>query len=121
MSPENHKQSILILEDEEDVRFMMMEMLEFMDYQVDLAHTADEAINLSRQHTYDFYLIDIVMAGKNGLEALEEMENIHDYARSVVIVSANITTLNMEKAKKLGISKFLPKPIKMEDLQRTLL
>jgi DNA-binding NtrC family response regulator len=116
---DNKSLTILLLEDEEDVRFMMSEMLEFMEYKVDVANNAEEAIALSKKKEYDYYLIDIVMEGKSGLEALKEMP-IQDMKNSVVIVSANINTGNLEIAQSLGVTKILPKPIKINDLERVL-
>ncbi|MBN2145047.1 MAG: response regulator [Candidatus Aureabacteria bacterium] len=119
MNEEKKPLTILLLEDEEDVRFMMSEMLEFMDYEVDIANNAEEAISLSKRKQYDYYLIDIVMEGKSGLDALREMP-INDVKNSVVIVSANINTGNLEIAQSLGVTKILPKPIKINDLERML-
>jgi DNA-binding NtrC family response regulator len=113
------KKRVLLLEDEADVRFMMNEMLELLDCNVDLAANAAKALELSEKNTYDYYLIDIIMEGESGLDALLRMP-VPDIPSQVILVSANINALNFERASAMGVTKFLTKPIKMSELEKMM-
>ncbi|MCK5706741.1 MAG: response regulator [Candidatus Aureabacteria bacterium] len=111
------KIKILLIEDEPNVQFMMKEMLEFLGCDVTPASLASEAVRYSEKNTYDYYFVDIVMPDMDGLEAVERML-LMDIPEKVVVISANLNTVNVEKARRLGIEKFVAKPVKMYDLKR---
>jgi CheY-like chemotaxis protein len=111
------KGKILLIEDEPSVQFMMKEMLEFLGFEVKAASLAMEAINLAAKERFDYYLVDIVMPDLDGIEAVERMTLV-DIPQKVVIISANLNGVYVQKARNLGIEKFVAKPVKMYDLKR---
>lgn len=113
------KTKVLLLEDDEDAAFMMCEMLEILNCSVDTAKNVSDALALFKKNSYDFYLIDIIMEGKSGLEALKEME-IDNISRKVIIVSANINSMNMDMARSKGVTRFVSKPVKIDELIKYL-
>lgn len=113
------KKQILLLEDDEAAVYMMKEMLSLLDYEVDVALNAHQAINYSKSKEYDYYLIDIIMEGEDGFQAIQSM-NLSFKAEKIIMVSANLTMINLQKAKNMGISRFVPKPIKMNKLKALL-
>ncbi len=113
------KYSVLLIEDEEFSIFMMQEMLELIGCKVDSANTVQKAVDYSKKHLYDYYLVDIIMNEESGLDALKEM-NISEVSKRVIILSANINSLNLDQARSIGVTKFLPKPIKIDDLKKMI-
>jgi len=113
------KKKILLIEDEPNVLFMMKEMLEYLGCEVKTASLAQEALAIAEKENFDYYFVDIVMPDMDGLEAIERMLLV-DIPKKVVIISANLNTANVEKARRLGIERFVAKPIKMYDLKRIL-
>ena len=111
------KKKILLIEDEPNVQYMMKEMLEFLGCDVTPASLAQEAVAYAEKQRFDFYFVDIVMPDMDGLEAVERMLLV-DIPEKVVIISANLNTVNVQKARQLGIEKFVAKPVKMYDLKR---
>ena len=111
------KKKILLIEDEPNVLYMMKEMLEFLGCDVKPAALAQEAVMFAEQEKFDYYFVDIVMPDMDGLEAVERMLLV-DIPEKVVVISANLNTANVEKARRLGIEKFVAKPVKMYDLKR---
>jgi CheY-like chemotaxis protein len=67
---------LLIVDDEENIRFLFKEELEEEGYEVELASNGLEAIELIRKSPYDLVILDIKMPGMNGIQALNEIKNI---------------------------------------------
>ena len=111
--------TVLLIEDEEFSIFMMEEMLELIGCKVDSANTVQKAVICSKKISYDYYLVDLIMNGESGLDALKEM-NISEISKKVIILSANINSLNLDQARKMGVTKFLSKPLKIDDLKRMM-
>ena len=111
--------SVLLIEDEEFSIFMMEEMLSLIGCDVDSANTVQKAVDFSKKKSYDFYLVDLIMNDESGLDALTKME-ISDISKRVIIISANINSLNLDRARNKGVTKFLPKPVKIDDLKKMI-
>jgi DNA-binding response OmpR family regulator len=63
---------ILIVEDHEDLRTLMVLVLEHDGYRVDAARSAEEAFRLLMQHSYDLVLSDYGLPGRSGTWLLRE-------------------------------------------------
>ena len=64
---------ILVVDDEEDMRSMLTQMLERVGHTVVTANNGEEAIEAFAAHTPDLMLIDILMPKKGGLVAISEI------------------------------------------------
>ena len=63
---------ILIVDDEEQIRSTLQEILEYEDYKIDTAPNGVEALQKIESETYDVVLCDIKMPKMNGIEVLEK-------------------------------------------------
>lgn len=72
------KQTILLVEDEEMIRSLMMEVLERAGYRVLACSHPKEGIEVSREHggKIDLLLTDVVMPGMNGREMANRIREI---------------------------------------------
>ncbi|MBN1522684.1 MAG: response regulator [Candidatus Aureabacteria bacterium] len=111
------KRKVLLVEDDYSVQRMMKEMLEVLGCDVTIATLGEQAVQIARKDSFDYYLVDILMPDIDGLEAVEKML-ISGVSQKVVVTSADLSPENLEKARILGIQKFLSKPIQMYDLER---
>jgi CheY-like chemotaxis protein len=70
-----HRETILLVEDEENVRKPLLQILESRGYNVLEAADADQAMNISKSHTGPIHLMvtDILMDGMNGVELAERL------------------------------------------------
>jgi two-component system cell cycle sensor histidine kinase/response regulator CckA len=71
-------ETILVAEDNDDLREAAREMIEALGYRVLLAHDGEEAVQLftENQNALDLVLLDVVMPRMNGPEALEKMARL---------------------------------------------
>ena len=67
---------ILVVDDEENIRFLFKEELEEEGYQVELASNGFEAIDKVKGTRFDVIVMDIKMPGMDGIQALNEIKNM---------------------------------------------
>jgi CheY-like chemotaxis protein len=70
---DSYTMRILVVEDEEKVAAFIQRGLEQSAYGVDVAHTGEEALDLTVATTYDLILLDLMLPGISGLEVVREL------------------------------------------------
>jgi two-component system response regulator AtoC len=113
--------TILVGEDEMEVRGYLEMALKCLGYGVELAQDGAEVLACLQSSKSEFsaVLLDITMPNRNGMEILRE---IHQMASSlpVIIVSAASSPLDIVTAMKNGATDFLSKPVTLDDLRNTI-
>jgi len=113
-------QRILVADDEESIRWVLSKALAKQSYQVDLASTGQEALNLFRKNHYDLALLDIKMPGLTGLELLSQfLEERPEIL--VVIMTAESSMKNAVEAMKRGAYDYITKPFDLDALDAIIL
>src|SRR5829696_3894520 len=69
---------ILIVDDEEIMREILEALLTREGYQVRMAASGEEGLELARTTTFDAAIVDVMMPGMDGLATLEELKKIDD-------------------------------------------
>jgi len=105
---------VLIVDDHSLLRDMLKTFLEG-EYEVLHAETAEEGIRIFREQTPDIVLMDIVMPGESGLDALKVMRNLDDKI-SVVMMTGFPKLETAEEAMSLGASHYLEKPFEADNV-----
>ncbi len=67
--------SILIVDDEENIRFLYKEEFESEGCRVSLAETAEEALELLEKERFDVVCLDIKLPGMDGIHFLEVLKD----------------------------------------------
>jgi two-component system, NtrC family, response regulator AtoC len=113
--------TILVGEDELEVREYMAMALECLGYSVELAQDGDEVISCltSSQPRVSAVLLDVMMPQRDGIDTLREIRRV-DPNLPVIMVSGASSTFNVVTAMKTGATDFLCKPISHDDLQAAL-
>lgn len=122
MSQEQPKRTILIVEDQEIDRTILIEFLH-NDYELLIACNGREALNvLEEQGTViSAVLLDIVMPVMDGYEVLRVMHDNEQLARVPVLVTSQMEDNESElKALRLGASDFISKPYHEKILKHRL-
>lgn len=122
MQDRNNGHTILVGEDELEVRGYLEMALKCLGYSVELAQDGDEVLACLQSSRSDFaaVLLDIMMPNRDGIDTLREIRRI-DANLPVIIVSGASSTLNVVTAMKNGGTDFLCKPVAHEDLRKALI
>lgn len=105
--------SILVLEDNDEMRRIMADVLEAQGYQVTAVARGLEAVEAAANHHFDLIVADIVLDGMNGLEAVE-MTRRHQPEIGTLIVSGYATAENLSRARALNTGGILRKPFELK-------
>lgn len=107
---------ILIIEDELTLAKNIKKYLERADYDVRLAETAEQGLQLLESFKPDIILLDLRLPGMDGLEALSQIRKIDTHIK-VILITAHGDVQTAVQAMKLGACDFLSKPIVLVKLK----
>lgn len=113
---------ILILDDHEVVRKGIILALEceIPDANVQEASTIEEALEvLKRQKEIEILLIDINLAGKNGLDIIEQARE-QGYERKIVVLTSSSRKGDYLRARDLGVQGYILKDSNIEEITYAL-
>jgi PAS domain S-box-containing protein len=111
------KSRILVIDDEESIRFTFERFLRNEDYAVSTAMNYDEALALINQEDFDVIFADILLGDRTGIDILEEVKRRKIRTPMVMVTGApNIETAS--KAVRLGAFDYISKPVDKERLLR---
>ncbi|MGC9323146.1 MAG: sigma-54-dependent transcriptional regulator [Desulfomonilia bacterium] len=113
------KHTILIVDDEENIRFSLKGGLEDEGYQTLLAATGEEAMKIIEKQDVDLMLLDIWMPGKDGLQILEELQGL-GYMLPVIIMTGHGSIDTAIRATRLGALDFIEKPLDLNKIIITI-
>ena len=77
---------ILLVDDEETIRYVLRETLISEGYNVDIAEDAFQALEHFKQASYDLIITDIKMKGMNGIQLIREIKR-NDLDLKIIIKS----------------------------------
>ncbi|KWW22584.1 histidine kinase [Peribacillus simplex] len=102
---------ILLAEDEEVLRMLVVDTLEDEDYVVDEAADGMEAVQLLKHRTYDLIILDYMMPGYTGLEIIEKIQSSEIQAQGkILMLSAKSQQFEQERILEAGADYFMAKP-----------
>jgi two-component system response regulator AtoC len=111
------KRSILVVDDDRSVRGYLSDFLSSCGYAVECAESGDQAVaRLAGGFVPSLMILDVVMPGINGIEALESVKKINS-SIPVIILSAAGQAKTVVDAMKTGASDFLVKPFEEQELE----
>jgi len=106
---------ILIADDDNELRANLSEILTGAGYQTTEASSGKEAIEKISAEDFDIMLLDLMMPGMSGIEALSEIRRISPKIR-VIMITAFATVENAVTAIKNGASDYIAKPFRINEL-----
>lgn len=120
--------SILIIDDEEDIRDALQMVLESVGHDVKVASNGNEAVELQRGEPADLIITDIIMPGKDGVDTIKEIRREFPGIRIIAISGgggvqpteyvpeAITTTAYLAAAKEAGADMAFTKPFERKEL-----
>ncbi|MEZ4600237.1 MAG: EAL domain-containing protein [Syntrophotaleaceae bacterium] len=108
------KARILVIDDEEPARMIMMDFLEDAGYQVLEAENGQQGIEMLQRENPDAVLTDIRMPVMDGLKVVEAMKNIAPLTPAIIVSGTGLME-NVISALRLGAWDYILKPV--QDLE----
>jgi CRP-like cAMP-binding protein/CheY-like chemotaxis protein len=111
------KKTILLLEDNLEMRENTAEMIELANYHVITASNGKDGVELAKEHLPDLIICDIMMPGKDGYEVLNELSsNPKTCTIPFVFLTAKAEKSEFRKGMNLGADDYITKPFEELDL-----
>jgi DNA-binding NtrC family response regulator len=107
--------SILIIDDEAEIRESLQTLLEFEGYDVESAPTGESGLARIAERQFDLILLDLALPDRNGMDLLADIR-VHDPLLSVIMITAYGTVENAVTAMQAGAVNFVQKPWDNEKL-----
>lgn len=102
---------VLVVEDNEDNRRIMRDLLRSVGYEIIEAVNGNEGVQLAEAHTPDLILMDIQLPGIDGYEATRQIKANPALARTPIIAVTSYALSGDEiKARDAGCDDYVTKP-----------
>jgi two-component system, NtrC family, response regulator AtoC len=112
--------TVLLAEDDPEVRSYLEMALRCQGYLVEMADDGEEALEMLDQNlAISVVLLDIVMPRRDGLETLKEIRK-RNASIPIIMISGASSPLNIVDAMKNGATDFIGKPVTHSDLRKVL-
>ena len=108
--------SVLIVDDEKNIRLTLSQALEVLEVRIDTAANGEEALAKLKEKEFGLILLDLKMPGMDGMEVLRQVSEIRPDIR-VIIITAYGTIESAVEAMKLGAADFIQKPFAPEEIR----
>lgn len=113
--------TILIIDDNDDYRDLLREILEFENFATLEAENGMVGLQMIHQHLPSVILCDIDMPDMNGLEVLKAVKSNPTYAKiPFIFATGNRDKRTIQAAQTLGAEKYLTKPVNITEFLATI-
>jgi len=119
MSPRNTSEQILVVDDDEAIRWTLREALQSWSFGAVEAGSVAEALKHFKAELPAAVLLDIDLPDGSGLDVLREIKREHPEA-IVIMITGNVQIDNTISALRGGAYDFIAKPINLEELRITI-
>lgn len=109
------KSRILVVDDEELIRWSLRSSLEKADYKVFEAESSIEALKIIENEEINLVILDIVLQNENGLDILKQIKDF-DNNIQVIMMTAYGSVETAVEAMKCGALDYLSKPFNLDEV-----
>ncbi len=118
------KLKILLAEDDFTSLLATQKLLERKGHTVTLAQDGQQVLDLLREKNFDCILMDVQMPVMDGVEATKIIRSSNDFGSKkdtpIIALTAHAMDGDREKFLAKGMNDYISKPVRMEDLEKTL-
>jgi DNA-binding response OmpR family regulator len=108
-------QKVLVVDDNDDVRDLVVHFLSSDGFQVFSASNGDDALAILKSNSINLVLLDVMMPGKSGIEVLTEIRTGSNKAIRdipVMMITAMSSTDDIDAALAVGANSYVIKPFR---------
>ena len=109
------RETVLVVDDDEDFADGVAEMLELAGYRAVVTHSGEEGIESCSREAYHAALIDIGLPGMNGVECLTLLKKMHPEIHVFLLTGFSASHIT-EQGIEAGATVILTKPVEPDDL-----
>ncbi len=109
------KEKILLAEDEKELAKAVKAILNYSNYDVEVAYNGEEAINFVKEKVFDIIIMDIMMPVMDGIDALKEMRKMGIHT-PVILLTAKSQIDDKVEGLDAGANDYLTKPFDKKEL-----
>ena len=107
--------SILVVDDDENIRMVLHQSLEKEGYHVSTAKNAEGALNILQRSFFHVVITDIMMGEMSGVELLQQIKEMNSLMQ-IFVMTSHSTLPNVIQCMQGGPYDFFEKPLKIEDI-----
>lgn len=101
--------SILLVDDEVEFTAFLAKLLRRRGFDVEVASSGEAALELARNKPFDAALLDVKMAGMDGLQVLAELRRVSPRTR-VIMLTGHLSPTEEQSGLATGAFAYLLKP-----------
>jgi len=115
MANNGNKYKILLVEDDDNLGFVLKDYLEMMGYNIHLKKDGQEGVIAFKNEIYDLCILDVMMPVKDGFTVAAEIREIN---QSLPIIFLTARSMNEDRIKgfRIGADDYISKPFSTEEL-----
>lgn len=111
----NEPIKLLLVEDDEALRFIVKDNLEQNSYTTDVAEDGEKAIELFNKNSYHLIILDVMLPKIDGFKVAETIRKTNDEV-PIIFLTARSMTEDKITGLSIGGDDYIPKPFSMEEL-----
>src|SRR5438094_10669753 len=115
----NRKIRVLVVDDDSLLRKLLTEQLSRAEFDAAPAASGNDALKILGESDFDVVLLDIMMAGLSGLDALREIRKLED-PPEVIMLTADTSLATGIDAMRHGAYDYLTKPATLDEMEAVL-
>lgn len=110
--------TILVVDDDEGIRRVLVRWVTDMGYTVKAAADADTALEIIRECPIDVALCDVRMPGHDGIWLLDQVRRFH--SDTAVVLATGLMEMDPMITLRPGVAGYIVKPFNREDLGKVI-
>lgn len=112
--------TILVVDDSLTTLFLVRKMVEKGGYEVSQAKSGQECLDMVKDQIPDLILLDVMLPDMSGDTIFFKLNELYPKIKVILFSSLALSDKTVEDLKSIGVVGFLRKPLKEEDLLKTI-
>ena len=113
--------SVLVVDDEIEIRELLSTMLTMMGYQSFVAEDGLDALNKIPKYQPDILILDVMMPRMDGLTLCRQLRDAENTAElPIIMLSGKAHQEAIQEGLNAGADRYLVKPMSLDDLTRNI-
>jgi DNA-binding response OmpR family regulator len=105
---------VLVVEDEPNIAEFIRRGLTYKGYEVDVAHTGEDALDLAWERPVDLVILDLMLPGMDGIEVCRRLRAAGDVA--IIVLTARDKVDDKVEGLEAGADDYVTKPFAFDEL-----